>query len=309
MNAKQCTALLAAFAAMTATLAGCGKQLAPASSTLQSETASSTTSYYGSSLPAEDFPTRTQTEPTTLWDYTSQRSTSTSKSASKSTTAKVTSTKADGAGQGKYAFDYEGIHPAVAVFSEDKWYLMLVSREYALPADYSPKTAVCLPGVYSQEREMDARVAPEYRKMYNAAKKEGAELVPYSGYRRIVKQKENFDNKIASYRSQGYSNAEAVNLAAKVILPPGCSEHEAGLAMDIATPQLWDTSVSFEKSKEFAWLMEHGAEYGFILRYPKDKQSITNITYEPWHWRYVGVEAATEIMENGLCLEEYLGNN
>jgi D-alanyl-D-alanine carboxypeptidase len=105
----------------------------------------------------------------------------------------------------------------------------------------------------------------------------------------------------------GYSRAEAVNFAAQSIQPPGCSEHNSGLAIDITRPGVWDTREDFDTTKEFAWLQAHAHEYGFILRYPKDKQNITQVMYEPWHWRYVGVGPATAMKASGQCLEEYLG--
>ena len=86
-----------------------------------------------------------------------------------------------------------------------------------------------------------------------------------------------------------------------VIKPPGCSEHNLGVAMDIIA-----TADNFYTTEEYAWLMENAADYGFILRYPQDKQYITRVEYEPWHWRYVGVEHAHAIKASGLCLEEYL---
>ena len=100
------------------------------------------------------------------------------------------------------------------------------------------------------------------------------------------------------------SRADAAKKAATVILPPGTSEHHLGLAMDIC-----NTNSSFSSQKEYKWLMEHAHEYGFILRYTADKQSITGIIPEPWHWRYVGVEHAKKIKDSGLCLEEYLTQN
>ncbi|MDR1463703.1 MAG: M15 family metallopeptidase [Oscillospiraceae bacterium] len=212
----------------------------------------------------------------------------------------------DTAADGKYAYEYPGIHPAVAVFRADSWNLLLVNRHFALPADYAPEIAVAVPGVYPEERELDARAAAAYQRMYYAALRDGAELVPFSGYRYISTQKTNFDRKVGEYRAQGFSEAQAVQLTAQSILPPGCSEHEAGLAMDITAPGKWGADEGFEKTAEFRWLSEHADAYGFILRYPKDKQEITEITYEPWHWRYVGPEAAKAIKAAGLCLEEWL---
>ncbi|MBR5441756.1 MAG: M15 family metallopeptidase, partial [Clostridia bacterium] len=94
----------------------------------------------------------------------------------------------------------------------------------------------------------------------------------------------------------------AVEKAATIVMPPGSSEHNLGYAMDIVCVEEW-----FETTKEFKWLQQNAADYGFIQRYPKDKQHITKVIYEPWHWRYVGVPAAKAMKESGLVLEEYLG--
>ena len=94
---------------------------------------------------------------------------------------------------------------------------------------------------------------------------------------------------------------QAESEAEIAVARPGYSEHNTGLAIDFN-----GVSADFENTKEFQWLQEHGAEYGFIPRYPKGKEGITHIMYEPWHYRYVGVEAAKEIKESGMCLEEYI---
>jgi len=200
-----------------------------------------------------------------------------------------------------YASSYPNVTPAIAANAEPGNYLLCVSRSYSLPAGYSANvnTATCVSG---SSILMEVTAAAQYRKMYEAALKDGATLTPYSGYRTTSRQKNNFDNKIAAYVNSGYSRVQAINLASQWILPPGCSEHEAGLAMDIVCASEW-----FKDTKEFRWLMDHGWEYGFILRYPEDKTEITQIHYEPWHWRYVGVDAAKEIMARKICLEEYLG--
>lgn len=204
----------------------------------------------------------------------------------------------------EYAYAYAGFSPKLAEINEDKWYLMLVNRDYILPDDYTVKTAKTVIDVYGgyDRGYLDYRVAPHYIEMYNAALEDGLKLSPLSGYRSVARQKNNFENLIRDYMNKGYSKAQATVLASEIILPPSTSEHNAGLAMDILSLE-----VSFENSDEFAWLQEHAADYGFILRYPKDKQKITKITYEPWHWRYVGVKAAKEMKASGECLEEYLG--
>lgn len=200
-----------------------------------------------------------------------------------------------------YAYSYAGFNPTEITIDDSEWNLTLVNRNYILKEGYVPKLAEAVKGsgVY-----LDYRVAPHYQKMYDAAKKDGVTLTPNSGYRSYELQKNNFNNKINLYVSQGYDKVTATQNAARIILPPGTSEHNAGFAMDIG----WVTE-DFENSSAYAWLDEHAQDYGFILRYPKseDKQSITEIVYEPWHWRYVGVEHAKKMKETGQVLEEYLG--
>ncbi len=180
----------------------------------------------------------------------------------------------------------------------DLWYLVVVNTQREIPADYVPK----LMEVASSGKYMDARVAPYYNDMYAAAKKDGITLTPYSGYRSYARQLRNYNNLTDTYMSQyKLSREEAAKKAATVILPPGTSEHNLGLAMDIC-----NTNSTFSTQKEYKWLTEHAHEYGFILRYTAEKQDITGIIPEPWHWRYVGVEHATKIKDSGLCLEEYL---
>ena len=178
------------------------------------------------------------------------------------------------------------------------WNLVLVNTEREIPSDYVPKLAeVASSGVY-----MDYRVAPYYNAMYEAAKKDGIILTPFSGYRSYARQQRNYNNLTQQYMTQyGISKQEAAVKAATVILPPGTSEHNLGLAMDVC-----NTNSSFKDQKEYKWLTEHAHEYGFILRYTADKQPITGIIPEPWHWRFVGAEHAKAIKESGLCLEEYL---
>ncbi len=183
----------------------------------------------------------------------------------------------------------------------DLWNLVIVNNEREIPADYVPKLEeVASSGIY-----LDYRVAPHYNEMYAAAKNDGITLTPFSGYRSYDRQKRNYNNLTETYMSQyKLSRAEAAAKAATVILPPGTSEHNLGIAMDIC-----NTNSSFSTQKEFKWLTEHAHEYGFILRYTAEKQSITGIISEPWHWRYVGVEHAEKIKNSGLCLEEYLTEN
>ncbi len=189
-------------------------------------------------------------------------------------------------------------NPTIITIDEDEWYLTLVNSSYRIPDTYEPDLVyVCGSG-----ERLDRKVAEHYEKMYDAAKKDGVSLVPCSGYRSYELQERNYNNKVSFYESQGYSNKDARVKAATIIMPPGSSEHNLGYAMDIVCVDEW-----FEDTAEFRWLTENAADYGFIMRYPKDKQDITKVIYEPWHWRYVGVELAKELKDSGLVLEEYMG--
>ncbi len=202
---------------------------------------------------------------------------------------------------GGYKYAYAGFNPSYADLTGTQWNLILVNRNYILPDNYEVKLAPSVESV-SDSAKLDYRVAPHYNEMYLAALEDGITLTPLSGYRSIERQTNNFENKIEYYMNEGYDKIEATKLAATHILPPGTSEHNAGLAMDICS-----LYQNFDETEEFAWLNENAADYGFILRYPKDKEDKTDIIYEPWHWRYVGVETAKKIKASGLCYEEYLG--
>lgn len=217
------------------------------------------------------------------------------------TEASESSTKKPTANESDYAYAYAGFMPAYADMTVADWRMILVNRDYILPNGYKPKLENAVESGYG-DIYLDEKVAPYYNEMYKAAYKDGIHLVPISGYRSVDRQKRNFENKIDYYMDKGYSKVEATQKAATIILPPGTSEHNAGLAMDICSLE-----QNFEETEEFRWLCENAADYGFILRYPEDKQNITKIIYEPWHWRYVGVEAAKAMKASGECLEEYLG--
>ena len=247
---------------------------------------------------------------TTQAQETSAPATSTTKpsaastaTTAKSTTAAPTSAKpaSTTAVAGTYEYSYAGFNPTYIEITDANWQMVLVNRHYILRKDYKPQLARSVTGD-SNSKYLDYRVAPHYNEMYQAALKDGITLTTVSGYRSYELQKNNFENKITKYMNQGYNRVAATQAAAKIILPPGTSEHNAGLAMDIISLE-----QSFENTKAFKWLQAHAQDYGFILRYPKDKEAITEIIYEPWHWRYVGVDNARKIKASGLCLEEYLG--
>lgn len=153
-------------------------------------------------------------------------------------------------------------------------------------------------------QQMQEQAAGAFLAMYDAARQEGVDLAPVSGYRSNETQSNNYENSIRNYEAQGSSHDEAVYLTQRYYAVPGTSEHEAGLAMDIG----W-IEDSFGDSAEFGWLQEHCAEYGFIFRYRSgdDIENITGIAYEPWHYRFVGANHAKKMNELGLkTLEEYI---
>ena len=157
--------------------------------------------------------------------------------------------------------------------------------------------------VAGSQEQMDYRAAEWYNNMYNAAAAEGIYLTPCSGYRSYKTQERLYNEFYNEYIANGYSSEEAHKLTSARRMPPGSSEHNIGICMDII---LADSSAHFENTREYAWLQANAQEYGFILRYPEDKVAITGVKFEPWHWRYVGHNSRA-IKASGLCLEEYLG--
>jgi D-alanyl-D-alanine carboxypeptidase len=147
--------------------------------------------------------------------------------------------------------------------------------------------------------------------MMEDAKAAGLPLYIVSGYSPIERSRVLYNNKVQELLNSGYSRQEAEAEAGMWIAPPGTSEHSTGLAADLISADYYtklpDLLPEFEEFEEAKWLKEHCAEYGFILRFPKGKEDITQVVFEPWHFRYVGKQAAAEIMAAGITLEEYLG--
>ncbi len=187
----------------------------------------------------------------------------------------------------------------IPITDAEKWNLAIINTKYPLPDSYAPTLSNAISGSNIQ---LDSRVSERYAEMYAAAKLSGCVLTPYSGYHSYALQETNYNRKVNFYVNQGISAEEANQKASAQVLPAGCSEHNAGLAMDIVS-----ASSDFINTKEYKWLCENAYNYGFILRYPEDKTAITGMNFEPWHWRYVGTQAAKEMKEKNQCLEEYLG--
>lgn len=142
--------------------------------------------------------------------------------------------------------------------------------------------------------------------MLQAAKEDGVSLIVCSPYRDLNRQQVLFERKIKAYMRQGYSYLEAYQISSQTVTVPGASEHQIGLAIDFLCKGYSSLNEGFENTEGGRWLAAHGHEYGFILRYPKGKEYITGIEYEPWHFRYVGREAAAIMTERELTLEEFV---
>ena len=181
--------------------------------------------------------------------------------------------------------------------SEDHgWNLILVNRENYIPADYEVQLTEL-----SNGKKVDSRIYPELQEMFNAARAQGYGLFVREGYRTQEEQQQLMNEKIEAYENEGKSKSEAKKLAEQWVAIPGTSEHQLGIAVDINA----DTTKS-SSDDVYSWLAENAHKYGFIKRYPSDKTDITGVINEPWHYRYVGKEAALEIYSQGLWLEEYI---
>ncbi len=185
--------------------------------------------------------------------------------------------------------------------SKTGWNLILVNANHPLPEDFQPPALTQLRNGHA----IDSRAYPALQRMMDAARAAGLQPLICSSFRTWDKQDELFSHKVSFYLNQGYSQSDAQEHAARWVARPGSSEHQVGLAVDIVDLHYQLLDEQQERTPVQLWLMEHCAEYGFILRYPKDKSDLTGVEYEPWHYRYVGEEAAKEIMEQGICLEEY----
>lgn len=182
----------------------------------------------------------------------------------------------------------------VEIAEDPEWYLRLVNRDHPIPEEYEMELWE-VPG----GQLVDARIYEPLMTMLADA--EALELGPIvvAGYRTWEKQQSIMEERVSGYIAQGYSEEEARTRAEQWVSVPGCSEHQLGLAVDI-NGDVYDI---------YPWLQENSWRYGFIQRYPADKEEITGCREEEWHYRYVGVDAAWDIYWNGLCLEEYLGQD
>lgn len=191
--------------------------------------------------------------------------------------------------------------PHISFMSESStpdqpWNLILVNNQNSIPKNYHFELMELDNG-----RRVDSRIYPDLQAMFDDMRSSGIYPTVVEGFRTADEQRQMMSDKIEAYINDGYSKRDAKRLAKQAVAAVGYSEHQIGLAVDINA----DKSSSSDEAV-YVWLAENSYKYGFIQRYPADKAEITGIEYEPWHYRYVGKEAAEEIYSSGICLEEYV---
>ena len=183
--------------------------------------------------------------------------------------------------------------------------MVLVNHTNKMPDNYTFDTKEC-GSKTAVNKTLQTAACDAFLEMQKAAAADGVTVWMQSGYRSVKYQTGLYERKTKYYTDRGYDTATAKEMAAAVVNPPGYSEHNCGLAADLNSPEHTGLDEGFENTTAFRWLCEHAVEYGFILRYPKGAEDKTEITYEPWHWRYVGRENAAKINASGLCFEDYI---
>jgi len=181
------------------------------------------------------------------------------------------------------------------------WNLVLVNDKHPMEEGYVPELVEV-----AEDRYLDARIADAAREMLADAKAAGLGVYNGSFYRSYDDQARIFNYSMENEKRSGVSYWKAYQEVALYVAEPGTSEHALGLAMDLTSNVYVELDEGQERTAEYKWFKENCYKYGFILRYPPDTTEITGIAYEPWHYRYVGVEDATKITELGITLEEYL---
>ena len=181
------------------------------------------------------------------------------------------------------------------------WELLLVNKNHKVPEGYTVELEEV-----ENVHQVDKRIAESLKQMLSDARKEGLSPIICSSYRTNAKQQKLYNNKVREYKRWGCSSEEAEELASYWVAIPGTGEHETGLAVDIVSRDYQILDEKQEQTDVQRWLIDNSYKYGFTLRYPTDKKDITMINYEPWHYRYVGIDNATYMKEHDMCLEEYI---
>jgi len=182
------------------------------------------------------------------------------------------------------------------------WYLRLINDDFPLDSTFTLDLVEIEPG-----HLIDVRIYESTRQMLDDAAAEGLQLLIISAFRSYEEQKSLFELSMQDWYDQEYSLLDAFHQTSTTLKLPGNSEHQSGLALDIVATHHTSLDDELVNTPEIQWLKTNAWRYGFILRYPEDSIHITGIIYEPWHWRYVGVDVAQEIHERGITLEEFLG--
>ncbi len=206
---------------------------------------------------------------------------------------------------GEQESDTENTDGSEPVFSRDDWRLILVNKQHSIPEDYQVSLAVIGSNTDRRNMQCDERIIDDLLDMLQAAQDDGITLSICSSYRDKAYQEFLFDRHMKDYMGRGMSYMEAFKLSSQAVNVPEFSEHQIGLALDIVCDTYTELNEGYADTDAGKWLAENCYNYGFILRYPKGKEHITCIQYEPWHFRYVGVEAATKITKEGITLEEF----
>ncbi len=181
---------------------------------------------------------------------------------------------------------------------------LLINSENPMPSSYCPELCEISDNYFLEKHACHAM-----KNMLRKAESDGIKICIFSAYRSTAYQQKLFDDEVRIYTEQGYSDKEAFELASRAVALPYTSEHNSGLAADLSSPELFgQTTSAFDKTRQFEWLIKNAYKFGYILRYPKGKEYITGIMYEPWHFRYVGINHAEIIFRNKLTLEEYIEN-
>ena len=188
---------------------------------------------------------------------------------------------------------------------------LLVNGDNHIPAGYQPGDLVLMRSycdksivtIKGSEIEGERIAVDALMLMIRAARADGHKgWQVNAGYRSVAYQQDLFDRYVSDYRNDGMTKSQAIAKTRTTVADPGASEHHTGLAFDLAITG----EAAFGSTKQSVWLAQHCWEYGFIIRYPADKVTITGIAHEPWHVRYVGVEHSIRMRDEGLCLEEYI---
>lgn len=188
-------------------------------------------------------------------------------------------------------------------------FIILVNKKNLLPESYVPDQLVNIAETVSSTKKeiyLQQEAASQYIRMVQAMEAEGIKLAAVSGYRTYKYQSNLYINKVNYYKKY-YADEEARVRAGQVVAPPGASEHQTGLAIDVSVSSIgYALDGRFQNTKAYKWLKDNSYKYGFIIRYPQEKREITDIIFEPWHLRYVGEHHAEEVFLRDICLEEYI---